>query len=113
MLMKQIWRLVNNGDSLAARLLKARYFPNSHIWDANVGRNLSYIWRSILFSTPNLRGGCRWKVGDGKLIDVFKGPWLPDLANQRVQTNVIDELGETKVCALMSIEEKGWEVDIV
>lgn len=33
MLAKQCWRLITDPDSLAARVLKAKYFPNGSILD--------------------------------------------------------------------------------
>lgn len=43
MLSKQSWRLINNPNSLAARILKARYYPGSSFLEANLGTNPSFI----------------------------------------------------------------------
>ncbi|GJT02855.1 serine carboxypeptidase-like protein 40 [Tanacetum coccineum] len=39
---KQVWRLITNPTTLAAKVLKARYFPRSSFFDANVGYRPSY-----------------------------------------------------------------------
>lgn len=58
LLAKQGWRLLSNPSSDAARLLKARYFPNSTFLEAQVRANPSYCWRSILRGQQLLRDGC-------------------------------------------------------
>ncbi|KAL5811843.1 hypothetical protein ACOSQ3_026793 [Xanthoceras sorbifolium] len=49
MLAKQGWRLLTSPTSLAAKVLKARYFPSSSFFDSVVGNRPSFIWRSILW----------------------------------------------------------------
>jgi hypothetical protein len=48
MLTKQVWHLWQQPDSLCARVLKAKYFPNSSILGAKPKLGMSYSWRSIL-----------------------------------------------------------------
>lgn len=42
LLAKQLWRLHCYPTSLLAQSLKARYFPNSSVWEAHAGLNPSY-----------------------------------------------------------------------
>ena len=42
------WRLVTKPTCLAARIMKAKYYPNSDFLHAKLGYNLSYMWRGIL-----------------------------------------------------------------
>lgn len=37
LLAKQCWRLIQNLDSLAVRMLKVKYYPNGSIVDAKLG----------------------------------------------------------------------------
>lgn len=76
MLAKQVWRLIHNPESLCARVLKARYFPNVHVLNAGAGNGASYTW-SITRGVELVKKGMIWRVGDGMSIDIWDDPWLP------------------------------------
>ncbi|XP_074351885.1 uncharacterized protein LOC141691038 [Apium graveolens] len=44
---KQGWRLVSRPERLSSKIYKARYFPNDHFFEAELGSSPSFIWRSI------------------------------------------------------------------
>jgi hypothetical protein len=92
MLAKQSWRLLHNPDSLCYTVLKAMYFPDTSILQAQAKRGMSYTWQSILRGLELLKEGIIWRVGDGKNIDVFRDPWIPGGQTRRVRTP--DELEE-------------------
>lgn len=48
LLAKQVWRLINNPDSLCRRVFKARFFPNCSILDAKDSPTGLYAWKSIV-----------------------------------------------------------------
>lgn len=50
LLANQFWRLVQNPTSLAAKVLKGRYFRHGDIMNAGIGNNPSFIWRSLIWS---------------------------------------------------------------
>ncbi|KAJ9128721.1 hypothetical protein P3X46_034547, partial [Hevea brasiliensis] len=47
MLGRMGWHLYMNSNSLASRILKAKYYPNVSFLEAPIGNNPSYVWRSI------------------------------------------------------------------
>lgn len=47
MLAKQVWRILEKSETLAAKVLKERYFKKSSIMQAGPGFNPSYLWRSL------------------------------------------------------------------
>lgn len=47
MLAKQGWRLLTDPDTLCAKVLKARYFPDGDVLRATPKAGISYAWRSI------------------------------------------------------------------
>ena len=72
--------MITSPTTLAARVLKARYFPNSTFFNASVGYRPSYIWRSFLAVKELVQKGCKWNIGDGRNVNVWEDFWL---ANHR------------------------------
>ena len=77
LLAKQGWRIHQSPNSLIHRVLKAKYFMNSSFMDAQVGKNPSYIWRSILAAKLVIKKGARWVVDDGRSIKIWEEKWIP------------------------------------
>ncbi|XP_024190158.1 uncharacterized protein LOC112194141 [Rosa chinensis] len=78
MLAKQGWRLIQNPNSLIGQLLKALYFPQSNFWEASLGSQPSYAWRSILQGRDILRTGIKRHIGNGLSTNIWLDPWLLD-----------------------------------
>jgi hypothetical protein len=55
MLAKQIWPLVNEPNSLCARVLKAKYYPHGDILKAGPKAGSSFTWQSILAGLPTFK----------------------------------------------------------
>ena len=76
-LAKQCWRLPRDQHLLVARVLKARYFPEKEILEADLGPRPSCVWRSILGGSKcdyaKLKMAC-WERAIYKCLD---GRWLP------------------------------------
>ncbi|KAA3488587.1 reverse transcriptase [Gossypium australe] len=77
MLAKQGWRLINYPNSLLARVLKAKYYPNSNFFNTQLGNLPSLTWRSIWTAKGLPRSGMGWKVGRGTGILVWEDHWIP------------------------------------
>lgn len=86
MLGKQGWRLLKFENSLVGRVFKVKYYPHSSFLEANLGRNPSYVWRSILEARTLLKRGARWRIGDGRSITVTDQPWLTEVENPYIIT---------------------------
>jgi hypothetical protein len=76
MLAKQAWRLLTCPDSLCARVLAAKYFPEGGVLKAKHKSNMSYTWRSILSVVELLKKGIIWRVGDGVNIHIWEDEWI-------------------------------------
>jgi hypothetical protein len=44
--------------------------------EAKVGTNPSFIWRSILKARKTIAKGMRWKIRNGKSVNVWQDKWL-------------------------------------
>ena len=77
MLGKQAWKILQNPDSLLARLVKGRYFDSTNFLDAGLGQKPSFIWRSILEGRELLKKGLRVLIGDGENTNIWNDNWLP------------------------------------
>ena len=72
MLAKQSWRLLTQPDSLCARVLKAKYFPNFSILKAGTKSGSSYTWQSIVAGLTTFKRGCIWIVGSGSSTNIWE-----------------------------------------
>ncbi|XP_073353989.1 uncharacterized protein [Aegilops tauschii subsp. strangulata] len=77
MLAKQGWRILQEPDSLSARILKSVYFPNTTILQAQLGSKPSQIWRAIVEGVQVLKLGLIKRIGNGNDTDVWLDNWIP------------------------------------
>lgn len=49
LLAKQGWRLIQNPESLCARVFKSKYYPNGNLLDTVFASDASPVWRAIEF----------------------------------------------------------------
>jgi hypothetical protein len=70
LLAKQGWRLLQNPDSLTAKIFEAKYYENSSFLEASLGNRPSFAWRSLLYAKELIIQGSLWRVGDGKKIRI-------------------------------------------
>jgi hypothetical protein len=94
-----------------ARVLKARYFPNSSFINANLGNNPSYSWKSLWKSREVLIKGCRWTLGDGRRVRVMKDPWIRGGDNWWVESPQREEAYDMTVDQLMLDGERKWDAN--
>lgn len=68
LLTKQAWRILQNPNSLWVKLLKSLYFPKGSF--LNIKNKSNCSWKSIIKSKDLLSKGLRWRVDNGKEIDI-------------------------------------------
>jgi hypothetical protein len=68
LLARQAWRLVQNPESLCARVLKAKYYPNGSLLDTVFTGNASATWHALEHGLALLKKGVIWRVGNGANI---------------------------------------------
>jgi ribonuclease HI len=109
MLAKQGWRIMQNPDSMVAKIFKARYFPNSTFLDANLGHNPSFTWRGLWGAREVLLKGCRWVIGDGRKIRVMGDPWIREEGERWMRSPQQAEVYSLHVSDLMLDGRNEWD----
>ena len=112
MLSRQIWRLIQNPESLCAQILKARYFPHTHVLEAVPKDGISYSWRSLLHGLQLFKEGYLWRIGDGTQVRIWSDLWLPRPWSRKIVTPRGTCLLET-VSDLVSPITSLWDEQLV
>ena len=86
MLAKQCWRIVTEPESLVARVLKAKYFPNGSILEATPKNGSSFTWQSICAGIHTFKRGAIWRIGDGQKVNIWEDSWIPQSPTKKVLT---------------------------
>jgi hypothetical protein len=113
LLAKQGWRLLQNPETLVAKIFREKYFPNGSFLESNLGWKPSYVWRSIRNSIPLLKEGLVWRVGDGALIRIWEDRWIPTPGSHLVQSPVRYLPSDAKVCDLLDPDTNWWNTPMV
>lgn len=119
LLARQAWRLIESPDSLSARVLKAKYYPNGSLIDTDFGGNASPGWKGVEYGLVLLKQGLIWRIGNGKSMKIWRDPWLPREFTRRPITvkrhcrlkwvsELIDENGAWDVA---KVSQYFWNVD--
>ncbi|KAM6574547.1 hypothetical protein CsatA_022874 [Cannabis sativa] len=112
MLGKQAWRLIVNESSLVSRLYKARYFPRGSFFNAELGHNPSFIWKSIFDTQKLVLSGVRCNIGPGTSINIQRDPWLPNASDPFVTTQLVG-LDDCPVASLMESHNRSWDLEVL
>ncbi|XP_072064201.1 uncharacterized protein [Arachis hypogaea] len=100
---ERAWRALKNPYAIWVKILQAVYYPKGNFWEAQVGKNSSWIWKSILHGRELLRRKGKWSVGNGSKINIWMDNWIAEvgkvLGNGRQDNQKVEELIE---------EGRGW-----
>ena len=58
-------------------MLKARYFLDSNFLEAELGKNPSYTWRSLVAARGVLNRGLKWNIGNGRKARIWIDRLIP------------------------------------
>ncbi|KAK9991789.1 hypothetical protein SO802_026774 [Lithocarpus litseifolius] len=112
LLAKQAWRLLHNKQSLFYKVFKACFFPNTLIMEASDSRMGSYAWNSILVGKEVIKRGSRWRIGNGKKVNIWQHRWLPRKHPSYLPTCPIKDFEHNTVSSLIEpcTRPGGWTV---
>jgi hypothetical protein len=65
-LARQAWRLIEYPNSLCARVLKGKYFPNRELVDTAFPKQVSPTWRATEHRLKLVKKGIIWRIGSGR-----------------------------------------------
>ena len=98
---------------MAARILKAKYFPYEDILNAGLGSSPSFTWRSIFQSIEVVKNETRWQVGNGRLIHIWEDKWLPTASTFKIISPPRDFGDYPMVSSLIDQDTKWWKANVV
>lgn len=111
LLARQAWRLLQFPDSLCARVLKAKYYPNGSLVDTAFGGNTSPSWKGVIYGLELLKQGIVWRIGNGRSVRMWRDPWIPREHTRRPIT-AKDNSRLKWVSDLIDVNG-GWDADKV
>ena len=112
LLAKQAWRLLDNPNSLCARVLKARYFPNEGFLTAGCPASASKTWKAIIQGRDMLKTGLIRRVGNGETNEVWHDQWIEG-------TGSMKPMGSLKLNSVQLVSDlldpgtNQWDTDLV
>ncbi|XP_020153536.1 uncharacterized protein [Aegilops tauschii subsp. strangulata] len=71
------WRLLQNPNTLCARVLKSIYHPTTDILEAELGDRPSQVWRAVVQGRDILKQGLIKRIGNGASTNIWEHNWLP------------------------------------
>ncbi|XP_040999511.1 uncharacterized mitochondrial protein AtMg00310-like [Juglans microcarpa x Juglans regia] len=113
LLAKQGWRLITNTQSLASRVLKAKYFPSIDFFEARVRRSDFFVWKSITAARPLLYEGLLWKIGNGNKVKIWSDRWLPIPTSYKTRPPPKVLSTEATVNSLIDQDSHSWNLFLV
>ncbi|PNT78255.1 hypothetical protein BRADI_1g76105v3 [Brachypodium distachyon] len=111
LLARQAWRLLQCPDSLCARMLKAKYYPNGNLIDTVFTGNPSSTWSAISYGLELLKKGIIWRVGNGRHIRIWRDNWIP----RHMALKVVSNQGRCRLWWVSDLldENGGWRQELV
>ncbi|CAL1412374.1 unnamed protein product [Linum trigynum] len=93
--------------------MKAKYYPNREVLEAEAGNNASFLWKGLLSARSLVKRGCRWRIVNGCSIDIWLDKWVPGNENFKIKTPTTRLGDSTSVAELIDFEGKCWRVDVL
>ena len=112
MLARQAWRLVNKPNSLCARVLKTKYYPNGDILDTVFASDPSPVWKVVEFGLDLLKKGIIHRIGDGKKTKINRDQWIPRESSLKV-TVMKKNSRRRWVNQLLIPGTKNWDINLL
>jgi hypothetical protein len=73
----QAWRILENPESLSARILKSVYYPSIDFLEANLGTHPYQVWRALVEGRDAMKQGLIRRIGTGAATNAWNHNWIP------------------------------------
>jgi hypothetical protein len=113
LLAKKSWRLLKFPESLVARVMKGKYYPEGDFLVAQLGCRPSFAWRSIFQARGVVEEGMLWRVGNGETVQIWKDKWLPPPLSTLFYSSHHGLEANSKVSALIDRSSRWWNVQLL
>ena len=113
LLAKQCWRLLKTPDSLAARIIKAKYYPHGSIMKVNLGSKPSFAWRSIFGARDLIEERIMWRIGNGEEVQIWGDRWIPKPSKFTVYSAPNNIEPKAKVKELINSNMGWWDQSLL
>ncbi|CAA7023542.1 unnamed protein product [Microthlaspi erraticum] len=113
LLAKQLWRLMDNPESLFAKVFKGRYYRNSSPMDPIRSYSSSYGWQSIISARPLVQKGLIKRVGSGSSISVWYDPWISDSRPRSAICKGFNFYPQLMVSQLINSRSSTWNLPLL
>ena len=90
-------------------LLKAGYFPNTFVMNADLGNNPSYTWRGIWEARWVVKRGLCWRIGNGESVRIWKDPSISESHSHKVISPRGEFAKNLDVCSLIHPIFRAWD----
>jgi hypothetical protein len=107
LLARQGWRMLQNPESLSARVLKEVYFPETDLLHAMVGSAPSQVWRAVHEGIQVLKQGLIRRIGTGENTHPWNDQWLPREGTLRPIACIANE-PPSRVADFIMAESASW-----
>jgi hypothetical protein len=109
---KHGWRFITHPDSLCARVLKTKYFPNTSFLEATTPNGCSATWRAIVAGRVALEAGLIKRIGDGSSTAIWTENWIPGIISMRPSAQIEDDV-LNNVSDLIDADNWTWKAALV
>ncbi|KAA3453909.1 reverse transcriptase [Gossypium australe] len=110
---RQVWRLINNKDTLCFKVLSSKYFPDGNIFKAKKVDKAFFTWSSIAAAAEALKDGFGWQVGNGDTINIQTDNWgMEGLNGDAIKGDCLNS-NETSVKDLWLADRRSWNANKV
>ena len=100
-------------NSLAYRVLKAKYFPKIDFVNASLGNNPSFTWKSLMEGRRVIEMGSKWRISNDYLVDAWEHKWINKPPSFKPERGTVQQRSQLQVASLINYEHRLWDEDVV